>query len=130
MPRYQGSCHCGAVTFAIDATFAELTTCDCSLCARKNAVMGQVHESQFELLTGANELTLYQWNTRVAKHYFCKHCGIYPFHRKRSAPDSYGINVNCLEGFEPDAVPLRRADGKTMSVVIGEPASRPGPRVD
>ncbi len=112
--RHTGSCHCGAVRFAITSDFPELTKCDCSICRRKNALMVQVHESRFELLAGAESLTEYQWHTRTARHFFCKTCGIYPFHRKRSAPDSYGINVFCLDDFEPDGIPVRAADGKGM----------------
>jgi hypothetical protein len=123
MPRYAGACHCGAVQFEIEADIAEVTMCDCSLCAKKNAVMAAVHESRFKLIAGEDALGLYQWNTRVAQHYFCKVCGIYPFHRKRAMPDHYGINVHCLEGFDPASVPLRRAAGKTMSVVDREPGS-------
>ena len=93
--------------------------CDCSLCVKKNAVMFKVHESQLKILQGEDVLTLYQWNTRVAKHYFCSRCGIYTFHRKRAAPDHYGVNVYCLEGVDLSAVPVRQVDGKTMSVVAG-----------
>ena len=117
MSPYFGACHCGVVRFRIDAEPAELTVCDCSLCAKKNAVMTQVHESALTILAGEEALTEYRWNTGVARHFFCSVCGIYPFHRKRSAPDSYGVNVACLEGFDASAVPLRRADGKSMSVV-------------
>jgi hypothetical protein len=124
MPTYQGACHCGAVRFAIDADFTELTHCNCSLCAKKNALMTSVHESRFRLLAGEDKLTLYQWNARIARHYFCSVCGIYPFHRKRSMPDHYGINVMCLEGFDPVGVPTRRADGRTMTLV--DPNPQPG----
>ena len=67
----------------------------------------------------------------MARHWFCRHCGIYPFHRKRAAPDHYGVNVGCLEGFDPQAYPFRVADGLTMSVRSAE--ARPewrGPRED
>ena len=117
MSPYFGACHCGAVRFRVEAEPAELTVCDCSLCAKKNAVMTQVHETDLTILAGGDVLTEYRWNTRVARHFFCSVCGIYPFHRKRSAPDSYGVNVACLEGFDAASVPLRRADGKSMSVV-------------
>lgn len=86
-----GSCHCGAVRFRVDATIVELTTCDCSLCVKRNAVMAKVPERALKVLAGEDRLTLYQWNTRRAKHYFCSQCGIYVFHRKRSAPDHFGI---------------------------------------
>ena len=110
----KGSCHCGAVQFEITTDFPELTTCDCSICRRKNALMVKVHEDDFKLLTGAESLTLYQWHTHTARHYFCKVCGIYPFHRKRSAPDSYGVNVFCLEDVDLDGIPVRATDGIGM----------------
>ena len=115
MEKYFGTCHCKAVQFEIEADFPELTTCDCSICIRKNALMVKVHEDQLQLLAGENALTLYTFNTHIAQHYFCSVCGIYPFHRKRVTPDHYGVNVNCLEGFNPSTVPVRAADGKSMS---------------
>jgi len=59
------------VKFRIDAEITELTTCDCSLCAMRNAVMTKVPENALTVLEGESLLTLYQWNTRRAKHYFC-----------------------------------------------------------
>jgi hypothetical protein len=111
---YNGSCHCGAVQFQIDTDFPELTTCDCSICSRKNALMVKVHESKFRLIGGEQYLSEYQFHTRTAKHYFCKVCGIYPFHRKRVTPDFFGINIFCLEGFDPAGIPVRRTSGKDM----------------
>ncbi len=115
LQRYTGSCHCGAVRFAIETDFPELTTCDCSICKRKNALMVKVHESKFELLSGQDHLTEYQFHTHTARHFFCKTCGIYPFHRKRVTPDFLGINVHCLEGFDPDGIPVRATVGAGMA---------------
>lgn len=98
---FAGSCHCGAVRFRVDAIIEELTTCDCSLCAMRNALMCKVPERALTVLDGQEMLTLYQWNTRRAKHFFCRRCGIYVFHRKRAAPDHFGVNVHCLEGIDP-----------------------------
>ncbi|HEY1707000.1 MAG TPA: GFA family protein [Rhizomicrobium sp.] len=114
MQTFDGSCHCNAVRFRIESDFSELTQCDCSICRRKNALMVQVHESRFRLLAGEDALTLYQFHTHRAKHYFCKICGIYPFHRKRTVPDAYGVNVFCLEGFDPKGIAVRHADGVGM----------------
>jgi len=114
MARYYGSCHCGAVRFSIETDFAELTTCDCSICHRKNALMVKVHEGAFRLLSGGESLTKYQFHTHTAQHFFCKVCGIYTFHRKRVAPDSYGINVYCLDGFDPAGIPVQATDGVGM----------------
>jgi hypothetical protein len=114
MKQYTGSCHCGAVRFAIESNFPELTTCDCSICKRKNALMVKVHESRFTLLAGEESLTSYQFHTRTATHYFCKVCGIYPFHRKRVTPDYLGINVHCLHDFDPAGIPVRQTIGAGM----------------
>jgi len=112
---YTGSCHCGAVRFEIDTDFPELTMCDCSICRRKNALMVKVNESSFRLLAGHDYLTEYQFHTRTAKHYFCKVCGIYPFHRKRVTPDNLGLNVHCLHDFDPEGIPVRQAVGAGMA---------------
>jgi hypothetical protein len=111
---YKGSCHCGAVQFQITTAFPELTTCDCSICSRKNALMVKVHESEFRLLAGEQSLCEYQFHTRTAQHYFCKVCGIYPFHRKRVTPDFYGINVFCLENLDSAGIPVRATVGRGM----------------
>ncbi|MGI2136965.1 GFA family protein [Shewanella baltica] len=115
MKTFSGSCHCGAVRFEIMSDFPELTTCDCSICRRKNALMVKVHQSQFKLLEGADSLKCYQFHTCTAQHYFCNVCGIYPFHRKRVTPDFLGINVFCLEGFEPSDIPVRATVGAGMA---------------
>jgi hypothetical protein len=112
--KHRGSCHCGAVRFEIETDFPELTTCDCSICVRKNALMVKVHETSFTLLSGAEALTEYQFHTKTARHFFCKVCGIYPFHRKRVTPDYFGINVHCLENFSPDGIPVRATVGAGM----------------
>ncbi len=112
--KLNGSCHCGDVQFSITTDFPELTTCDCSICSRKNALMVKVHETDFELLQGADSLAEYQFHTMTARHFFCRTCGIYPFHRKRVTPDFVGINVFCLEGFDPTGIPVRATIGKDM----------------
>ena len=124
-----GSCHCGAVRFRVDSVITELTTCDCSLCVKRNAVMAKVPEQALSVHEGSELLTRYEWNTRRAKHYFCSRCGIYLFHRKRAAPDHFGVNAFCLDDFNPTNVPLRATEGANMSVEdpLANPAW-PGPR--
>jgi hypothetical protein len=124
-----GSCHCGAVQFRVDSAITEITTCDCSLCTRRSALMAKVPEREMTVLKGEDMLTLYQWNTRRAKHYFCRCCGIYVFHRKRAAPDHFGVNIMCLDQFDVRSVPVRATEGASMSVE--DPKARPewpGPR--
>jgi hypothetical protein len=126
---HDGSCHCGAVRFHVAWTIDELTTCDCSLCTARNALMAKVPEEALIILDGKATLTRYDWNTRRAKHFFCSRCGVYVFHRKRAAPDHFGVNIFCLEGFDPASVPVRATEGANMTVE--DPAARaawPGPR--
>ena len=77
-----GRCHCGKIVFSTPAQldFAAARRCDCSLCRRRWAVMVSCPLDQFILEKGAESLILYQWNTAIAKHYFCKICGIYTHH--------------------------------------------------
>ncbi len=114
MKTLRGSCHCHAVQFEIESDFPELTTCDCSLCLRKNALMVKVHEDQLRILSGEDSLTTYTFHTHTAQHYFCSTCGIYPFHRKRVTPDYYGVNVHCLDDFDASGIPTRATDGNGM----------------
>lgn len=79
MPACHRSCHCGAVRFEVTGDILQACTCDCSLCSKKTPLMANVHESRLTVTAGADRLGLYQWNARIAKHYFCSHCGIYPF---------------------------------------------------
>lgn len=76
--------------------------------------MVKVHESNFNLLAGEASLTEYQFHTNTARHFFCKTCGIYPFHRKRVTPDHLGINVFCLHDFSPADIPVRQTVGAAM----------------
>jgi hypothetical protein len=115
MPLYHGSCHCRAVRFEIDTEITDLITCDCSICRRRSAVMAGVHESKLRITAGEDKLTLYQWNTGVARHYFCIVCGIYPFHKRRSMPDHYGVNIACLDDFDATARAVTRVRGSALT---------------
>lgn len=120
MQTYQGRCHCGAVKFEFSTNLTEFTKCDCSLCVKKNAVMTKINKSDFTLLQGEDQLGLYQWNKNIARHRFCKNCGIYTFHQKRADPNTMGINVYCIEGVDISDIPIINVDGKTMSGGLDE----------
>lgn len=117
LKSYKGSCHCGAVKFEIQTTLAPALRCNCSLCIRKGTVMAAVNPEHFRLLSGEDSLALYQFNTHVAKHYFCKVCGIYTFHRPRTIPTIYRVNVGCLEGVDPLSLEVGLNDGASLSTV-------------
>mgnify|MGYP000657213527 CR=1 FL=1 len=119
MTTFQGSCHCGGVKFEVrnQEKPERLVRCNCSLCRRRGAIMANCHVDDLVVIEGADKLSLYQWNTRVAKHYFCSVCGIYTHHQRRRFPDQCGYNVACIEGVDMDALDdIEEVDGKTFSV--------------
>jgi hypothetical protein len=77
--------------------------------------MVKVHDSAMRIIAGKDILSTYTFNTHTAQHYFCSICGIYPFHRKRVTPDYFGVNVYCLEKFDPAGIPIRATIGKGMT---------------
>jgi len=101
--RYEGACHCGRVRFAVRSDLARVTVCNCSICTKKGFVHLIVPPADFELLAGEEHLTVYEFNTKTAKHRFCRVCGIHPFYTPRSDPDKVDVNARCLEGL-PDGV--------------------------
>ncbi|MEK7259891.1 MAG: GFA family protein [Pseudomonadota bacterium] len=98
---YQGSCHCGAVTFEADLDLAESTyRCNCSICRRTRFWPAVAREEGFRLLSGESELTQYLFNSKKNQHYFCKHCGVRSFGIGTETPigKMYGVNLGCLIG--------------------------------
>jgi hypothetical protein len=95
---HRGGCHCGAVAFEVDAP-ARITAsdCNCSICRMSGYLHLIVPQARFRLLRGAEHLSEYRYNTRTARHLFCRHCGIKSFYVPRSNPDGYSVNVHCLD---------------------------------
>src|SRR5689334_672763 len=98
-----GACHCGAVRFHVKLAdgLRKPRRCNCSMCRMRGAVAVTAKVGDLTITAGEQALTLYQFNTRVAKHWFCSTCGIYTHHQRRSNPDEYGVNVACLAGVSP-----------------------------
>jgi hypothetical protein len=71
-----------------------------------------VPPEQFELVSGEDELATYIFNTGVAKHTFCKHCGIHAFYVPRSDPDKIDVNVRCLDDVNLAQLSVRFFDGQ------------------
>jgi len=110
---HSGSCHCGRVRFKVEAPAKiQATECNCSICSRTGYLHLIVPKSRFVLLQGAEYLTSYTFNTEVAKHLFCKVCGIKSFYVPRSNPDGYSVNVRCLDAATIKEVTVAPFDGK------------------
>ncbi len=112
MTTYEGGCHCGAVRFRVTADLDRVSECNCSMCAKKGFLHLIVPPERFELRSGAGDLSTYEFNTRVAKHHFCRRCGIHSFYVPRSDPDKIDVNVRCLEGVDVAALTITRFDGR------------------
>ena len=92
-------CHCGAIEAEINISddLVKILKCNCSICKRKGAVMSMVKNEDFKITKGQNVLKLYQFHSKVAKHYFCSNCGIYTHHNPRSNPAMTGFNIGCID---------------------------------
>tara|TARA_B100000945_G_scaffold245401_1_gene201688 strand:- start:422 stop:841 length:420 start_codon:yes stop_codon:yes gene_type:complete len=96
------TCHCGAVEGEINTLdkLEKVLRCNCSICKRKGAIMSMVKNEDFKIIRGKDKLKLYQFHSKVAKHYFCSNCGIYTHHNPRSNPAMTGFNVGCVDDID------------------------------
>ena len=114
LPKHRATCHCGAVVLELDLPdgIVDPRRCDCSLCRRRGSIVASVPLARLHVARGTDALRVYRFNTRVAQHWFCVHCGIHTHHQRRSNPSEYGYNVGCLEGVDPlDLGPVPTRDG-------------------
>ncbi|XP_051552574.1 centromere protein V [Myxocyprinus asiaticus] len=96
--KHTGGCHCGAVRFEVrSAPDLHVFNCNCSICTKKQNHHFIVPKSQFTLLQGSDNITTYTFNTHMAKHTFCKICGVQSFYTPRSNPDGFGVAPHCLD---------------------------------
>ena len=109
---YDGSCHCGRVRFRVRTDLAGILDCNCSICAKKGFLHLIVAPERFELIQGKDALSTYSFGTHIAKHTFCRTCGVHPFYTPRSHPDKIDVNVRCLEGVNLVALQITAYDGQ------------------
>jgi hypothetical protein len=116
------TCHCGGAELSVVLAdgLNSARRCDCSFCRRRGVAPVTVNEGDLVVLRGET-LTLYQWGTRTAEHWFCSVCGIYTHHRRRSNPREFGVNAGALDGVNPrDLEPVPWVDG------VDHPSDREG----
>ena len=111
--KYNLSCHCEAVQIEVLSDLKTIKQCNCSICKRKNALMSLVKNENFKIIKGKDKLTLYEFHSKIAKHYFCSKCGIYTHHNPRSNPLMTGFNLGCID--EIDTFKL-----KDINILDGE----------
>ncbi len=108
-----GGCHCGAVRFEVDAPRdLEVHECNCSMCSMTGYQHLIVSASRFRLKRGKTVLSVYRFNTGVARHLFCSICGVKSFYVPRSNPDGFSVNLRCLDTGTLGSVRLVPFDGR------------------
>lgn len=113
LQRHTGGCHCGKVRFEVFAPEElEVSECNCSMCGKSGYLHLIVPANQFNLLSGAEVLTTYTFNTGTAKHLFCSVCGIKSFYVPRSHPDGFSVNARCIDSNTVKRMEIREFNGR------------------
>ena len=99
MSKKKLTCQCKGVEIEVNLPdgLTNLLRCNCSICTKKGAVMAVVGPGELTVTKGEDLLTLYQFHSKVAKHYFCSVCGLYTHHNPRRDPKMTCFNIGCLE---------------------------------
>ena len=103
LKKHKATCHCGCVELQIELPngIVDAGGCDCSICRMRGAIFAAVPLEDLTVVKGKEFLTLYTFNTKTAKHYFCSCFGIYTHHQSRAHPEQFDFNIDCLEGVNP-----------------------------
>jgi hypothetical protein len=114
--NYNGSCHCGAVTFSVAGALEQVMECNCSHCSRKGYLLWFVPRAQLKLASPESALATYTFNRHVISHHFCPQCGCAPFGfgKDRSGAATAAVNVRCLEGVELASLTKVPIDGRSF----------------
>lgn len=114
--KYTGSCHCGNVRYEATTSLTQVISCNCSICLKKGYILTFIPEEQFQLLSGEQSLTNYQFHKKRIDHLFCSTCGVSSF-GKGAHPNGkmmYAVNVRCLDGVDFDALKVTPFEGKNL----------------
>ena len=111
---FEGSCHCGAVTFTVDADLPQqAVSCNCSICRRKGLLLAFFPAERFTLTSGEEAMASYRFNTKRIEHRFCTTCGAEPF-ASGANPDGSpmcAVNLSCVPAADLDALQIQKYDG-------------------
>ncbi|MEZ5922201.1 MAG: GFA family protein [Parvularculaceae bacterium] len=113
MSRKEGGCHCGAVKWEADLPDEIVADdCNCSICTMTGFVHVIVPAARFHLLSGEEAITEYNFGSGVARHFFCKRCGVKSYYIPRSNPDGVSLNLHCMDNAQFSKVEIRPFDGQ------------------
>lgn len=121
MTTHKGGCHCGRVKFEVDAPADIVATeCNCSICSMTGFLHLIVGQNDFRLLQGADDIETYAFNTGVARHIFCRYCGVKSYYVPRSHPDGISVNINCLQPGTIASITSEPFDGRNWEKNISQ----------
>ena len=123
---YEGGCHCGRVRFRVTADLSRVSECNCSICSKAGYLHLIVPAERFKLLSGADALTTYTFNTGIAKHFFCATCGVKSFYVPRSHPDGISVNARCIDAGSVESISIQPFNGREWEQGRAE-YQEPGP---
>lgn len=110
-----GSCHCGAIAYTVEADPENAMTCNCSICSRLGAVWAFGPKAKFKLTKGEGRQGDYQFNKHVLHHRFCPTCGIESY-AEGKGPDGtemVGVNLRCVDGIDVAKLSPKQIDGRS-----------------
>ena len=111
---YRGGCHCGNMTFEVEGELTQVVSCNCSICARKGALLWAVPRDKLRMLTPERGVGRYTFNNHIIEHRFCQTCGIHSYAESAGDEPTAYVNIRCLEGVEPADLPVLNFDGRSM----------------
>src|SRR5690606_32088682 len=119
--KHSGSCHCGAVRYAVEVDASRGTQCNCSICTKVHGTHAIVKPEAFTLRAGEGELGMYQFG-QVAQRYFCRTCGIHCFGRgvlEQVGGAYVSVNLNTLDDIDPGRISVAHWDGRHDNWMAG-----------
>lgn len=124
--RHRASCHCGTVRYEVEGEISAASQCNCSICTRKGVINARVPPERLHVMSGKDDLALYQFGTMTARHWFCRHCGIHVFSNPRRAPNQFAVNLRCLEDFHLllPTLQIRQFDGRHWEEAVAAEQAR------
>jgi len=113
---HKGGCHCGKITYEVEAEISAVTECNCSICMSRGYLLAFLPGDKFKLHTPESDMRYYTFNTHKIRHYFCPDCGSAPFGMGKDGKGNamVAVNVRCLEGVDLKALKVNFFDGRKL----------------
>ena len=114
---YSGGCQCGKVRYEVQMDIGEVLACNCSRCGRLGSLLAFAPATQFKLLSGAADLTDFEFNRHMIQHKFCSTCGIQSFAigtDPKTGAKMAAIDARCVDGIDIDALKVKKFDGRSL----------------